>query len=129
MVRLTARHAWPALVALLLAGHLCPAAWAQATARPDTEGARAVVVMDNEHWELAVWPASGARVMHAVFKPTGHDWVFEKAGLFFGHVTQQEAPGEFLDAKYDYRIFSAGLEQALSSGPVEFDSICDFNSQ
>ncbi len=96
----------------LWAACLAPSAWAQATAVQETEEARQVVVMENEFWRLSVWPDTGGRVMHAVYKPTGHDWIFEKGGLFCDHVTQQVWPGELMNAQYDFRILETGPDQA-----------------
>jgi uncharacterized membrane protein len=112
MSRPSLRTLWPLLAVLVLAARLGTGAWAQATARPDTEGARAVVVLENEFWKLTIWPDLGARVMHAIYKPSGNDWVFQDAGLFCDHVTQQTWPGELMKAKYDYEIVSAGPDAA-----------------
>ncbi len=100
-------------IALILAMILgATSAWAQATAREATEGQRQVLVLENEYWTLTVWPDLGARVMHAVYKPSGNDWVFEKGGLFCDHVTQQTWPGELMDAPYQTEVLSTGPEEA-----------------
>ncbi len=106
------RRSWTAAVLVLAATAMGSTVWAQATARQETEGQRQVLVMENEYWKLTVWPDLGARVMHAVYKPTGHDWIFEKGGLFCDHVTQQTWPGELMDAAYQTQIMSAGPEEA-----------------
>jgi len=106
---------------LLLVGTVGSAAWAQATARQEAEAGRQVVVMENEFWRLSVWPDLGARVMHAVYKPSGHDWIFEKGGLFCDHVTQQVWPGELMDAKYEVEILAAGPDQATVRGQRKID--------
>lgn len=101
-----------ALALTVLAGGRVAPVQAQATARQGTEGARLVLALENEFWRLTVWPDTGGRIMHAVYKPTGHDWIFEKAGLFCDHVTQQTWPGELMDAKYDFRLLQTGPDQA-----------------
>ena len=112
MFRPTLRRIWPLLAVLGLAGRLGSGAWAQATARADTEGVRAVVVLENEYWKLTIWPDLGARIMHAVYKPSGNDWVFKDAGLFCDHVTQQTWPGELMGGKYADEIVAAGPDAA-----------------
>ena len=90
-----------------------PAA-AKAVAQVIEQNGKPLITLENDWLRLTINPAQGGRVSGCVVKRNNREMVTNpSAGLFMDHFYEQNWPGEFLNAPYEFKVLDAGHDQAV----------------